>query len=257
MKSKYFLVILFLLLTMFFIINPSSVNAKMYRILDSEWNVICLTNNPVLSIKEKEAGCTIFPLLGGSIEPMQDQITNEQKIKQEASSGSEKYDFRKTNWGMSKEQVKTTENKKPDHEEENALVYRVKIDGNDYFCGYSFLKDKLHNTGYVFAGKHTNRNLYIDDYKKLKEILIKKYGKPLTEGRTWDNDLYKDDKSEWGFAISLGHLSYGATWETSTTHISLGLNGDNYKINLLLAYDSKELKAWIKQIKEKETSKEF
>jgi len=158
---------------------------------------------------------------------------------------------------MSKEQVKATENKKPDLEEDNALAYKVKINGDDYFCAYSFLKDKLHNAGYAFAEKHTNRNLYIDDYKKLKELLIKQYGKPLTDRTTWDSDLYKDDRSEWGFAVSLGHLSYGATWETSATYITLGLNGDNYKINLLLAYNSKELKAWSKQTKEKETSKEF
>jgi len=234
MKKKYFLLVLFLILAIFFTINTLIVNSKMYKILDSEGNIICLTNDPVLSIKEKEAGCTIFPLLGGSIEPMQDQITNEQKTKQQVSSGSEKYDFRKTNWGMSKEQVKATENKKPNLEEDNVLAYKVKINGDDYFCAYSFLKDKLHNAGYAIAEKHTNRNLYIDDYKKLKELLIKQYGRPLTDRTTWD-------RSEWGFAVSLGHLSYGATWETSATYITLGLNGDNYKINLLLAYDSKEL----------------
>ena len=257
MKKKYFFVIFFLLLAIFFIINSSSVNAKMYKILDSGGNIIRLTSNPVLTIEEKEAGCTISPPPGGSIEPIQDQITNEQEIKQQVSSGSEKYDFRKTNWGMSKEQVKATENKKPDLEEDNALAYYVKINGDDYICAYSFLKDKLYNTGYVIAEKHTNRNLYIDDYKKLKETLIKKYGKPLTDRTTWDNDLYKGDRSEWGFAVSLGHLSYGATWETSTTYITLGLNGDNYKISLLIAYDSKELEAWKKQIKDKETSTNF
>jgi len=241
MKRKYFLLVLFLILAIFFTINTPIVNAKMYKILDSEGNIICLTNHPVLSIKEKEAGYTISPLSGESTESMQDQITNEQKIKQQVSSGSEKYDFRKTNWGMSKEQVKATENMKPDLEEDNVLAYKVKINGDDYFCAYSFLKDKLHNAGYAFAEKHTNRNLYIDDYKKLKELLIKQYGKPLTDRTTWDSDLYKDDRSEWGFAVSLGHLSYGATWETSATYITLGLNGDNYKINLLLAYDSKEL----------------
>jgi len=241
MKRKYFLLVLFLILAIFFTINSPIVNAKMYKILDSEGNIICLTNNPVLSIKEKEAGYTVSPLSGKSTESMQDQITNGQETKQQVSSGSEKYDFRKTNWGMSKEQVKATENKKPDFEEDNVLAYKVKINGDDYFCAYSFLKDKLHNAGYAFAEKHTNRNLYIDDYKKLKELLIKQYGKPLTDRTTWDSDLYKDDISEWGFAVSLGHLSYGATWETSATYITLGLNGDNYKINLLLAYDSKEL----------------
>jgi hypothetical protein len=61
MKRKYFLLVLFFILAIFFIINASSVNAKMYKILDSEGNVIRLTNIPVLSIQEKEAGYTISP----------------------------------------------------------------------------------------------------------------------------------------------------------------------------------------------------
>ena len=97
MKKKYYFVILFLILTMFFIINTSSVNAIMYKILDSEGNIIRITNMPILSIKEKEAGYTISP------------PPNEQEIKQEALSKGNKYDFRETNWGMSKEQVKEIE----------------------------------------------------------------------------------------------------------------------------------------------------
>ena len=61
MKRKYFLLVLFFILAIFFIINAPSVNAKMYKILDSEGNVIRLTNIPVLSIQEKEAGYTISP----------------------------------------------------------------------------------------------------------------------------------------------------------------------------------------------------
>ena len=61
MKRKLFLVALFLILAVFFIINAPSVDAKMYKILDSEGNVIRLTNIPVLSIQEKEAGYTISP----------------------------------------------------------------------------------------------------------------------------------------------------------------------------------------------------
>ena len=60
MKRKYFFVILFLVLAIFFIINTSSVNAIMYKILDSEGNIIRITNNPILSIEEIEAGCKIL-----------------------------------------------------------------------------------------------------------------------------------------------------------------------------------------------------
>ncbi len=258
MKKEYFFVIFFLVLAIFFVINASSVNAKMYKILDSEGNVIRLTNNPTLSIKEKEAGYTVFPPPGGSIEPMQDQTINEQDIERGVSSENGEYDFRKTNWGMGKEEVKATEDKKPDYEENNSLGYDVKIDGDDYYCGYNFLKNKLYNSGYASTETHTNKNLYIDDYKKLKDILIKKYGKPKSDlGTFWKNDLYKDDKSQWGFAVSLGHLVYGARWETPTTKITLALKGDNYKIMLILGYNSKELEEWADEVKEESTESKF
>ena len=168
-----------------------------------------------------------------------------------------KYDFRKTNWGMSQEQVKATEDKKPDFEDNTMLGYEVTISGKDFMCAYLFLQDKLYGSGYLFFGEHTNKNLYIDDYEELKEILTKNYGKPKIDKVTWKNDLYKSDEQSWGLAISIGHLNYGATWETSTTKIFLSLSGDNYKINLGIRYDSKELEEWVKQIKEKETSKNF
>ena len=230
----------------------------MYKILDSEGNVIRLTNNPALSIKEKEAGYTVSPPPEGSTEPMQDQTINEQDIEQGVSSENEEYDFRKTNWGIGKEEVKATEDKKPDFEDDTTLSYKVTISGKDFNCIYSFLKDKLYNSGYFFTGEHTNKNLYIYDYEELKETLTKKYGKPKSDlGTLWKNDLYKDDKSQWGFAVSLGHLVYGARWETPTTKITLALKGDNYKIMLILGYNSKELEEWVKQAEEKEASKDF
>jgi hypothetical protein len=167
-----------------------------------------------------------------------------------------KYDFRKANWGMSKEQVKATEDKKPDIDADTALGYsNIMIGGEPFTCVYLFLEDKLYHSGYSPFVTHTNKNLYIDDYENLKETLTKKYGKPKSDKVVWINDLYKDDKQEWGHAISRGDLSYVATWETSTTEIVLTLSGDNYRVVLIIGYDSKELKEWAKEIKEKETSK--
>jgi len=167
------------------------------------------------------------------------------------------YDFRKTNWGMSKEQVKATEDKKPDHETDTWLGYFVTISGKDFGCFYSFLDDKLYKSGYSFTGKHTNKNYYIIDYKNLKEILTKKYGKPKKDIVLWENDLFKNDKQEWGVAISVGHLLYRATWETPTTMIALALSGNNYEIGLNMYYESKELEEWVKQTKEKEALKDL
>lgn len=106
-----------------------------------------------------------------------------------------KYDFRKTNWGMSKEQVKATEDKKPDFEDNTMLSYEVTISEKDFECAYLFLEDKLYGSGYLFFGEHTNKNLYIDDYEELKEILTKEYGKPKIDKVTWKNDLFKNLES--------------------------------------------------------------
>jgi hypothetical protein len=106
-----------------------------------------------------------------------------------------KYDFRKTNWGMSKEQVKTTEDKKPDFEDNTLLSYEVTISEKDFECVYLFLEDKLYGSRYLFFEEHTNKNLYIDDYEELKEILTKEYGKPKIDKVTWKNDLFKNLES--------------------------------------------------------------
>ncbi|MBA7580090.1 hypothetical protein ES708_21977 [subsurface metagenome] len=169
-----------------------------------------------------------------------------------------KYDFRKTNWGMSVEQVKATEKNKIVLEDEKTLATgRVQVDGKECIYVYYFLEDKLYRTGYGFMEKHTNKNLHIDDYEDLKEILTKKYGKPVLDKVTWKNDLFKNDKQNWGTAISIGHLDYFSSWETSTTFISLGLNGDNYKISLTLGYYSRELEEWAKKIEEERAKSEF
>jgi hypothetical protein len=248
MKNKYFLVVLFLILSLFFLFNILNVNATMYKVLDEDGNVIRLTNKPYLSVSEKEAGYTLDPPIIES---------DEENISEAQTATTYQYDFRKANWGMSKEEVKATEDKKPDSEYDNSLVYYVKIGGDDYLCGYSFLQDKLYNTGYVFVGEHSNKNDYIRDYKNLKEILAKKYGKPWSDRTTWDNDLFKNDRSQWGLAVSIGHLSYGTIWDTSNTHVTLGLSGDNYEISLLVAYDSRELEKWVDEIKEEKAKSKF
>ena len=165
-----------------------------------------------------------------------------------------KYDFRETTWGMSKEQVKATEDGKPGIEDDAGLAYKATINGKEFACTYSFLEGKLYAGGYIFIGEHANENLYIDDYEELKETLTKKYGKPKMDfPGVWNNDLYKDDKSNWGKAISMGHLEYGALWETSTTRIDFLLWGDNYNIKLALYYTSKELEEWVNKNKEEKT----
>jgi len=190
MKRKYFFVILFLLLTISFITNSTVVNAKMYKILDNEGNVVRLTNNPKLSIKEKEAGYTIYPPPEEKIDVMQGQ---------ETKNGSEKYDFRKTNWGMSKEQVKETEQKILFIGEDSiqdsimgcdgSLHYNGKVNGLKCDICYYFIKDRFVSATYKKVDSFTGFKVkHISNYKNLKKALIKKYGKPYDDSVEMIND---------------------------------------------------------------------
>ena len=132
------------------------------------------------------------------------------------------------------------------------IIYREDKEENNYDLAIGLCEGEIESIGrYTIDG--------VEDGDTGGAItLTKKYGKPKMDfPGVWKNDLYKDDKSEWGFAVSLGHLAYGASWETSTTKIEIMLSGDNYKINLILSYFSKELEEWVKQTEEKEALKDL
>lgn len=150
-------------------------------------------------------------------------------------------DFRKATWGMSQQAVielegKDISTKNKSDDGLDMIVYVRKQGGLDCIAIYYFAEDRLVEGRYIFTAKHTNKNLYIDDYLSVKASLAKKYGTPKVDDIQWNNDLYKDDKSQWGFAVSLGHLVYSSGWDTGRSLIVNILEGDNYKINHILIY---------------------
>jgi len=188
MKRKYFFVIFFLVLAIFFIINTSSVDAKMYKILDSEGNIVRIVSNPVLSIKEKEAGYTISP------------PPEKQEFKQKAPNKVNNYDFLNTNWGMSKEDVKKMEKAgliEGNRKGEDDLEYQGEVDGLDCHMTYSFLENKLVRTGCAITQPIADGSYNIwACYYDIKEYFIKKYGQIFKEGEfniSWDTSISKVD----------------------------------------------------------------
>lgn len=167
------------------------------------------------------------------------------------------YDFRNTNWGMSKEEVRLAEGRNPDLETDNGLVYKVIIDKYDCYCIYFFLENRLYMSTYRVNEEHINKNVYIEDYENLKELLIKKYGKPTWENVNWKDDFYKDIKGNWGLAVARGDLEYTITWEAPITTVQMRLMGENYKIDLFIAYYSNELEDWVKEIRDKKSIKDL
>lgn len=183
-------------------------------------------------------------------------VEKEQREKEKLSELTDST-FRKNKWGASKEKVMNDETLKLLQQDENILVYRSTVLGLNALIGYIFTGDKLTRGKYIFQEEHSNKSDFISDYESMKKILTKKYGNAKKDKTIWKNELYKDDFQDWGTAISIGHLLYYATWETEKSNITLMLSGENYKIDLLIEFISKELKDYEENIKEKEVLDDF
>jgi hypothetical protein len=149
------------------------------------------------------------------------------------------YDFRKTTWGMTQKQVLASETAElSTQEKDRSLIYKGSINDLDCKIIYVFAYDTLIKARYSIIEEHTNKNEYITDYEKLKELLNKKYGDPAKERTTWLSNIYKDNSRDWGLAISLGQLVYFTEWDTESTQIWLMLHGDNHEIQFSVEYTS-------------------
>ncbi|MHC4355366.1 MAG: hypothetical protein ACYS0H_21920 [Planctomycetota bacterium] len=161
--------------------------------------------------------------------------------------------FRRSSWGMSKDQVKATESLEIAHETDDVIGYKTQISELDALLGYVFTEGQLSRAKYIITETHTNKNDYIADHITLKQLLTDKYGEPDDDQTYWKNDLYKTDFEEWGFAVSLGHLVYFTKWVTDSTTIYLALTGENYDLSLSLEYASKSLSDMEQKDRKKKT----
>lgn len=185
------------------------------------------------------AGCS--PSAESSSVSYIDSNTDVPETQTETAETPMNCDFRNTAWGMSMNDVINIEGTPPDDSDDNAIVYLDReICDFSTSVYYLFNNDKLIGGMYSIQESHTNENAYIDDYNKLKEALISKYGEPDADNIDWKDDLYKDDPQDYGFAVSLGDLTYVSTWNLPDNLISLVLRGDNYKISLGILYQSDE-----------------
>ena len=155
------------------------------------------------------------------------------------SHAAQDFDFRKTRWGMSKEEVIQSEGKKPINEVATQIYYSDFILDRKVLVLYTIINNKLRVGGYILEDEHTDKNIYIDDYNDFKEVLIDKYGSPMSDEVIWHNSLYINDTQRWGLAVSMGHLEYQCRWETERNVLILGLHGDNNEVSLHIAYIGK------------------
>lgn len=148
-------------------------------------------------------------------------------------------DFGSCDWNMTKEELKRKEGE-PVKDDESGLTYESELASYPITVYYAFEKDKWSGVLYSFKQEHEDPNLYLNDYEKLLEIYVEKYGEPDIEDENLKNELYKDDKVALGAAISAGDVRLSTIWETNTTTISLNFANYNSKYFLTVLYSKVE-----------------
>lgn len=157
--------------------------------------------------------------------------------------------FGKAKWGMSLRQVKRrypglTKNGK------NAYVKKASIAGMSAVRFFQFDAAKLTLAGYVITEKFSNNKTYIEQFRKLQQLLSSKYGDPIDARAVWSNEVYRAQPEHVGLALSQGYVKFYATWDTGKTGIELGLHGNNYQIQMHVRYHSVELEGLRSQIQQ-------
>ncbi len=163
---------------------------------------------------------------------------------------------------MSPAEVKRTEKGKPLGEGplppyDLAVSYNGTFEGSDAEIGYMFNADKLVLAGYAFTQRHTDNNLYLKDYERIKGVLIKKYGLPAQDEQIWRDESYRDKPGEYGTAAALGHLVLQSSWATPGTEIFLTLQGQDNNPTLSALYYSAELNPLVLERKFRQEAEGF
>lgn len=155
-----------------------------------------------------------------------------------------KTDFRNTKWGMSRAEVKKLEKSELMELPPAFLAGDANVAGFDASLFYKFGSDKLTEAFYIYKISHYVSNMYIDDYKKIKNILISKYGQPISDLTNWKSETAKAALLDDGLAISMGQLELTCKWDNGETQITHTIKGGDSKVVLLTVYTSKEFQKY-------------
>ncbi|UCE42922.1 MAG: hypothetical protein JSV17_08230 [Candidatus Aminicenantes bacterium] len=184
------------------------------------------------------------------------EVTKKSTIQREGEKTGNQADsrknFRNTRWGMDKAQVVRIEGY-PNHRENSGgldiIQYSQKILNMDCMIGYVFAYNKLAKAKYSFLAKYKDKNQYIHSFEKIKNILQQKYGKPKSEKVLWHDKRYQGDHSNWGLALSQGHLEFSSLWKDSETEVQLRVYGGRGRVFLVALYSGLEYMDLTKKVR--------
>jgi hypothetical protein len=150
--------------------------------------------------------------------------------------------FDEMHWGVSKKHILEMEGKPSSQERakgQDTMRYIQKVINMDCAIEYIFAANALKKTKFSFLNTYPgDKNAYLDDYRRIKDALVQKFGRPVEENMNWLDSSYRDDFSNWGEAITLGHLVLNSRWLTPRTQIRASLGGADERVNLVVEYEA-------------------
>lgn len=148
--------------------------------------------------------------------------------------------FDEMQWGVSKKYILEMEGKPSSQERvkgQDIMRYLQKVINMDCAIEYIFAANKLSKTKFFFLNTSPeDKNAYLEDYRRIKDALVQKFGRPVEENMNWLDSSYRDDFSNWGEAITLGHLVLSSLWQTPQTEITASLGGSEEEVSLVVEY---------------------
>ncbi len=147
--------------------------------------------------------------------------------------------FSQEYWGMLRDEVIRREGNPLIWEEKEGLEqldYYRRILGKDCLLSYFFVRDILVQVRCRFLPINSLEDSFLDEFTKIRELLVEKFGPPYDDSVEWKDSLHKEQKSKWAEAVSLGHLQYQSWWKNSQTEILLHLYGERSFVCLDLQY---------------------
>lgn len=150
----------------------------------------------------------------------------------------EEFDFRRTKWGMTKDEVKKSEPRQPGNETEDSLSYISSYRDQLTYITYQFKDGKLYRAGVLYPEKLSSESLYLENYENLKKEATKAHGKPALDEETLLNPdavIEPDKKAE---AVCRGDLTLGTQWNVPGSMVVLMFRGDGEKCLVSLIYVS-------------------
>ncbi len=154
--------------------------------------------------------------------------------------------FRERRWGISQEKFTDVEGN-PDRLDKieglDVLTYQKKIMGMNCAAEFIFADNKLVRERFSFVPEHSDKNRYIADYQRLRNLLIQTHGEPRGDKVTWVDASLRRDSSAWGEALALGQVEFRAQWKMADTEIELSLYRDNTNNRIFLESECRGLQA--------------